>query len=227
MAPATPTSELVQIVAVANVAPSVTAPADQAADEGASERSTSVRSPIRVRTRPWAVDVDWGDGSTHTTFDATSTGSLGSRSHTYADSPARGTVTVKVTDKNGGSDTKTFTVTVANVAPTITLAAGNDLSVNEGSTEHSYSYTISDPGADTVTSVATSCGANGVKVAGSDTNTNTAGSFKCTFADGPDSSVVSASATDSDGATGNLATQTVTVANVAPTVTRDRSGDGG
>ena len=37
MAPATRTSELVQVVAVANVAPSVTAPANQAADEGAAK----------------------------------------------------------------------------------------------------------------------------------------------------------------------------------------------
>ena len=73
---------------------------------------------------------------------------------------------------------------MANVAPTVTLDAGNDLSVSEGSA-HTYSYTISDPGADTVSAVTTSCGANGTKVAGSDANTDTSGSFKCTFADGP------------------------------------------
>ena len=130
-----------------------------------------------------------------------------------------------MTDNNGDSDTETFTVTVANVAPTVTLAAGNDLSVNEGST-HTYSYTISDPGADTVSSVATSCGANGVKVAGSDTNTNTTGSFKCTFADGPDSSVVSASATDSDGATGNAGHADGDGRQCRADGQRDGSGDG-
>ena len=61
-------------------------------------------------------------------------------------------------------------------------------------------------------------------MAGSDTNTNTAGSFKCTFADGPASSTVSAQATDSDGAAGNTATQTVVVANVAPTATLGNNG---
>mgnify|MGYP006185608465 CR=1 FL=1 len=35
-----------------------------------------------------------------------------------------------------------------------------------------YSYSISDPGQDTVVSVATSCGTGGEKVAGSDTNMN-------------------------------------------------------
>ena len=130
------------------------------------------------------------------------------------------TVSVSADDgdpsNNVGSDSKT--VAVANVAPTVALAAGNDLSVNEGAAEHTYAYSISDPGVDTVSSVSTSCGANGAKVAGSDTNTNSSGSFKCTFADGPASSTVSVQATDSDGDAGNTATQTVTVANVAPTV---------
>src|SRR5215210_5516104 len=129
-----------------------------------------------------------------------------------------GPVVITADDGNGGTATTTFQLNVNNVAPTTTLAAGNPPSVSEGSTQQTYNYTISDPGADTVTAV-TSCGANGAKVAGSDTNTNTTGSFKCTFADGLATSVVSASATDSDGAAGNLATQSVTVNNVAPTVT--------
>src|SRR5207247_99293 len=112
----------------------------------------------------------------------------------------------------------TQSVTVNNVAPTVTLSAGNDLSVAEGST-HSYSYTISDPGQDTVASVSTSCSGTGSKASGSDSFTNTSGSFQCAFADGPNSSTVSAAATDSDGATGAADTQSVTVNNVAPTVT--------
>ena len=61
-------------------------------------------------------------------------------------------------------------------------------------------------------------------MSGSDTNTNSSGSFKCTFADGPASSTVSAQATDSDSAAGNTATQTVTVANVAPTAALGNNG---
>ena len=109
---------------------------------------------------------------------------------------------------------------VSNVAPTVTLSAGNDLSVDEsGITEHKYSYSISDPGTDDVDSVSTSCGANGDKVLGSDTNTNSSGSFKCTFPDGSatTSSTSASSATDSDSDTGNTDTQSVSVANVAPT----------
>jgi hypothetical protein len=210
-------SESVQVVAVANVAPTVTAPADQTANEGSSTSFDLGSFGDPGPDNPWAVSVDWGDGSSATTFDAASTGTLAAHSHTYADGPATRTVTVTVTDKNGGVDSKTFTVTVANVAPTLHLSAANDLSVGEGST-HTYSYTISDPGTDTVSSVSTDCGAHATKVTGSDTHTDTTGSFQCSFADGPDSSVVSAGATDSDGATGNLDTQSVTINNVAPTV---------
>ena len=57
-------------------------------------------------------------------------------------------VTATVTDSDGASDTDNqfVVVTVANVAPTVTLAAGNDLSVNEGTTQHTYNYTVTDPG---------------------------------------------------------------------------------
>jgi hypothetical protein len=216
------TSQAVNVVTVANVAPTVTAPANQNADEGAA---TSISLGSFTDPGPdatWAVDVDWGDGTAHDTFDKTTIGSLGTKTYTYADGPATRTVSVKVTDKDGASDTKTFAVTVANVAPTVTLSAANDLSVNEGST-HTYSYTISDPGVDTVSAVTTSCGDNGVK--GVESNTDASGSFECTFPDGPDTSVVSASATDSDGDTGNLATQTVDIANVAPTVTLAPAND--
>jgi hypothetical protein len=217
-------TQSVQIVAVANVNPTVTAPADQDADEGASTAISLGSFSDPGPDAPWAVDVDWGDGSTHATFDSTLTGSLGSLSHTFDDGPAVRTVSVKVTDGDGGSDTKTFTVEVANVAPTVTLSAANDLSVGEGST-HTYSYDISDRGRDTVQSVSTSCGDDATKVAGSDEHTDTRGSFECSFPDGPASSTVSARATDSDGDEGAADTQSVDAANVAPTVTLSATND--
>src|SRR5207245_4349709 len=70
---------------------------------------------------PWAVDVNWGDGSTDTSFNVTQTGALGSQAHTYADSGAY-TVTVNVTDKDKGLGSNTFKVTVANLPPAASLS---------------------------------------------------------------------------------------------------------
>ena len=128
-------------------------------------------------------------------------------------------VSASATPNDGLLDgsTQSNTVTIQNTAPTVTLAAANDLTVNEGST-HTYSYTISDPDGDTIASVSTSCGLHGTK--SNPSNTNAAGQFDCTFPDGPDSSTATAQATDSGfGAiAGNTAFQAVTINNVAPTV---------
>ncbi len=106
-------------------------------------------------------------------------------------------------------------VTINNVAPTVTLSALNDLDVAEGSTT-TYTFSIFDPGDDTVTAVTVDCGANG-DPATNVTFTDTTGSFDCTFPDGDALSTISASATDSDGDTGAADTQVVTINNVAPT----------
>src|SRR5262249_17314065 len=68
---------------------------------------------------PFTVDVAWGDGST-TSFMQTTTGQIDPggthSSHTYGEEKPY-TVTVKVTDTGDSkSDTKTFTVTVADQA---------------------------------------------------------------------------------------------------------------
>src|SRR5205823_4271512 len=133
-------------VAVANVAPTVTAPADQNAAEGASTSIDLGSFSDPGPDSPWTVNVDWGDGSANTSFTASTTGALGTQNHTYADGPATKTVTVTVTDKNGGSDFKTFKVTVNNVPPTVSLSGAAN--VDEGTT-HTYTFTVSDPGDDT------------------------------------------------------------------------------
>ena len=126
-------------------------------------------------------------------------------------------VNVRVTDVQGFSDTDSTTIVVDNVAPTGVLSATNDVLVNEGPSLHTYNFSISDPGDDTITGVTVSCGVNGTLVDAA-TFTNSSGSFQCTFTDGPATSDVSASATDSDNDTGAADSQTVTVNNVAPTV---------
>ena len=125
--------------------------AGQNADEGASTAiDLGSFTDQGANDAAWTVDVDWGDGSTHTTFPTSSAGAIGSKNHTYADGPDDHTVTVKVTDKDTDSGTATFNAHVNNVAPTVTLNAGNDQTVNEGTT-HTYTYSISDPGSDAVT----------------------------------------------------------------------------
>ena len=212
-------SEAIKVVEILNVNPTVTPPADQAADEGASTSFSLGSFSDPGPDSPWAVSIDWGDGSTDTTFNQNVTGSLGSASHTYADGDDDFTVTVTVTDKNSGSDSATFSVHVSNVAPTVTLSALNDLSVNEsGVTQHTYSYTISDPGADTVTSVTTSCGATASR-----SPCPTATATRPAASSAPFLTATpcprSAPARPTPTAPSNTATQVVTISNVAPTVT--------
>ncbi|MEK6275737.1 MAG: hypothetical protein AABM30_10405, partial [Actinomycetota bacterium] len=133
--------------------------------------------------------------------------------------PSKGDiVSVEATPNDGlfNGTMQSSSVTIANTTPTVTLSGGNNLSPNEGST-YIYNYSISDADGDTIASVATSCGI-GTKT--NPLNTNTAGSFDCTFADGPASTTVSAQATDTGfgAGAGNLAMQSISVQNVDPTV---------
>ena len=64
------------VVQVTNATPSVTAPSDQTANEGAATTFTLGSFTDPGPDSPWAVDVNWGDGSPHTAFNATTTGSL-------------------------------------------------------------------------------------------------------------------------------------------------------
>src|SRR5439155_24679234 len=93
---------------------------------------------------PWAVDVDWGDSSAHTTFNASSPGALGSKNHAFADNGSY-TVTVTVTDKDGDSGSATFKVIVANVAPSVSPPA--DQTGTEGASKSFSLGSFSDPGA--------------------------------------------------------------------------------
>ncbi len=134
-------SKAVQIVQVANVDPTITAPADQSSNEGDSHSFDLGTFSDPGTDSPWQVSVDWGDSSPVDTYSITGSGAasdvaIGPRSHTYADGPNDYTVSVTVTDKNGGSDTKTFSVHVNNVAPTIAISG--TANVDEGSRLRSH-----------------------------------------------------------------------------------------
>jgi PKD domain/K319L-like, PKD domain len=178
--------------------------ADQTVDEGA------------------AVSLD-GSGSTGATSYSWSqlsgpsvslTGaSTATPSFTAPDGPA--TLTFRLTASNGaGGSTDDVQVSVENVAPTVTLAAGNTYSFPESTTaERSFSYTATDPagGADLL-SISIDCG-SGTYVVGSDTGS----SFKCLFADDSTGSSVKVTANDGDGGSASDS-KAVTIQNVAPTV---------
>ena len=210
-------TEYATTVVVTNANPAVTAPSSQSADEGTSTSfALGSFSDAGVNDDPWAVDVEWGDFSAHTTFSLSSQGSIGSASHSYADGPSTHTVTVKVTDKDGGSDTKTFMVAVNNVAPTGVL--GNNGPVNEGSAV-TVSFTgQSDPSAaDTAAGFRYAFNCNGA-VSGSTpyATASTSSMTTCTYSDNG-TKTVGGRIIDKDGGSTDYQTSVV-VNNVAPSV---------
>lgn len=99
-----------------NTAPAVSAPTSQSGIAGATQ-SFTLGTFSHPNAGTYAVDVDWGDATGHTTFSVSTTSannsSLGARPHNYA-TPGLRTVTVKVTNSGGETGTASF---VANVAP--------------------------------------------------------------------------------------------------------------
>jgi len=203
----TDASDTATVTSTANVAdakPVVTL--DSSNDQSVKEGSTHNYSYSVSDDDSDTVTTSCGDHGTK--VDGSDTGS--SFQCSFPDGPASTDVSVSVTNSDGStSDPASQTVSIANVAPTVTLSSSNPTSVDESHADRTFSYTISDPGQDTVQSVATSCGGNGQKTG--ESNTDSSGSFTCVFAHGPASSTVSVQATDSDGDAGNTDTQSVTV----------------
>src|ERR671924_63843 len=130
--------------------------------------------------------------------------------------PFRSNATADDGDASNNIGDDPHTVTIKNVAPSVVLS-GDFSDVDEGTTR-TYTYTVTDPGADSP-SVTESCGGGAAYISDA-----TANSFKCKFLDGPGSSTVNATADDGD-ASNNIGDDphTVTIKNVAPSVVR--SGD--
>ena len=159
--------------------------------------------------------IHWGDGASDLYT------SSGVKTHVYADGTNVYAITIDLTDEDGTflNRANALSVQVNNVAPTVTLAGAS--LVDEAGTVM-YSYTVTDPGAETFSRVSQSCGTLGV-----DLNVDTfnavdgSGSFKCRFADDTPSNTPSdpstASVVISDGGTGT-GSVTTTVRNVAPTL---------
>src|SRR5205823_9637830 len=104
-------------VNVTNVPPTVTAPAAQSSNEGASHSFDLGTFSDPGSDSPWSVSVDWGDGSPLTTYQITGSGPASRAAEdTTAHQSLAGLICrplhVTVTDKDGGADTKTFAVHV-------------------------------------------------------------------------------------------------------------------
>jgi hypothetical protein len=107
--------------------PTVTPPATQTSVEGASH-SFGLGSFSDPDGGPWTVDINWGDGTSHTSFTASSPGSLSGKTHTYGEEGAY-TVTITVTDTLiDKSDSKTFTINVSD--PPVVAAGGFSFDAN-------------------------------------------------------------------------------------------------
>jgi PKD repeat protein len=123
-------------------------------------------------------------------------------------------VAARIIDKDDSHSDYTSLVTVVNVAPSINIVGL--VNVNEGDSA-TYTFTVTDPGADgfAVTAGFPSCGVEGVLL--SSTVNTSGGSFDCSFPDGPATVVVEIQVTDSFPDLG-IATLSVNVQNAPPTL---------
>jgi PKD repeat protein len=196
---------------IANAIPVVTLPANQVATAGIAYSLSATFSDAGVNDSPWGYSIDWGDGSSPTTGSATSQTTAIAASHTYA-AGGTDTVRVTVTDKDGGAGIAKTPVTVAAVNHPPTAMAGGPYSGNEGAAVVLNGTGSSDPDADAITYAWTF----------GDGTTGTGATPSHVYADNG-SYAVSLTVTDSKGAPSTPASATVTVANVAPTVTAPAS----
>ena len=209
-----------QTVTIDNVAPTVTISGAVTVDEGDTETYTFTVTDPGADTFTVTGVPDCGAAASFVAGSLTTTAGGGDFQCTFPDGPADTTLTVNVTDSDTAPGSDTHDVHVNNVAPTVTISGA--VTVDEGDTE-TYTFTVTDPGADTFTVNLgyPNCGGNGVLVSGSLVVTASGGSFQCTFPDGDAQTTLMIKVTDSDGDSDVQSTNVyiVDIANVAPTVT--------
>lgn len=213
-------TETVQVVAIANVPPAITAPANQSSNEGESKTFSLGSFTDPGPDANWTVDVDWGDTSSESST-RTTTGSM-SGTHTYTQNGTY-TVSVKVTDKDNASDTKTFTVTVSNVKPTVT--ASSNQSSNEGESKSFALGSFADPGPDSPWTVDVNWGDSTTPDQLTMSAPGPIPAKSHTYVDNG-TYTVTVKVTDKDGGYDSK-TFTVTVANLAPVIDSWAAGGGG
>ena len=205
------------LATVLNAPPVVDAGPDQTITEGGTVTVTASFTDPGLLDTHTAV-IDWGDGTiTNGNVDQEAGSGMVTGSHIYPDNGVF-TVTVTVTDKDGGVGSDTLLTTVLNAPPVVD--AGPDQTITEGGTV-TVTASFTDPGLlDTHTAVVDwGDGLPPVPVvveqnAGS-------GSLTATYTYGDDGIfTVTITVVDNDGDSGSD-TLLVTVLNLPPTVTLD------
>ena len=211
-------------VTVANVAPSITKPGNQTADEGTAAVFDLGSFTDPGDDDPWSVSVDWDDGSTDTTFTQATAGPITDQTHTYADDGVY-LVTITVREEPGTvgapSDTQSFQITVANLAPVVTAPA--DQTADEGTATSVDLGTFTDPGDDDPWTVSVDWGdGSALQVfADSELTDGDVIDRSHTYADdGTYSVTVTVRETGGAGAPSGSASFDIVVANVAPAITK-------
>lgn len=211
------------VVTVNNVGPSLTATGDEI-----DENSNAIVSGTIADVGPldtFALVIEWGDGASDT-FNYPAGATEFSASHFYLDDKPTGTasddypINLTLTDDDGGEDTQTTTVTVNNVAPVIT--AKNAI-INEAG-HATITASIVEPGSqDSFTLVIDWGDGSPTKTSTHAAGTTMVGATHTYPDDNPtgtslDIYRLSFTLTDDDGGVG-AASPSVTVKNVAPTIT--------
>jgi PKD repeat protein len=102
---------------IENVAPSVQAGGDRTITEGNSFQLSATFSDPGVLDAPWGYHIDWGDGTSSSGDTSDQAAAIVATSPVYG-TPGTYTVVVSVTDKDGGTGSDQFTLTVeAGTAP--------------------------------------------------------------------------------------------------------------
>lgn len=208
-------------ITILNVAPAVTATGDTIDENGTATVSGTITDPGTMDT--FTAIIAWGDGSSNTYNYAAGTTTF-SETHQYLDDAPTGTpsdvytVTVTVTDKDGGVGNASTTITVNNVAPAIT-ATGSTIDENGTAT---VTGTITDPGTLDTFSVVIGWGEGAPQSYSYPAGSTSFSESHQYLDDNPtatasDDYTISVTVTDDDTGIGN-GNATVTVNNVAPAV---------